>query len=269
MHLIINSECTLIPKQVKPQISEGTVLLNLLSCLGYETTNPPLADLLRRTSHLDGDWIILSPFHYQATHNDAFITAMGKELKLEKSEAKFWFHVFKEYLESEGMILYYYEAELWLLQAPKAPPLKAKPVYQLAKESLMAELAQLDSTLFWQKFVTESQMLFASKPNQTGMNSLWPWGNARIVHKKDKIICTDESFLPFAKELSTKVNLYSPKIRLKEQDILLISRYSDLSESHQEELKKLPVHWHWNNTAYVCKADNWLIDLWRKWTHAY
>jgi hypothetical protein len=282
MHLIINSECNSIPQGVKFRDSQGSALLNLLSCLGYNPVNPPLADLLRRAYRFDevldvsaklndvGEhWLVLTPIHWQATHNDALITALGKDLALQEVDAQFWFNLFAEYLTSEEMTLFYHNAQTWLLYAPNSPPLKAKPPHQLLSQSLMPELAQLDQTLFWQKFITESQMLLASKPNQTLMNGLWPWGNALLSKKKITAICVDEAFLPIAHQIASQVSVYHSNLRLKEQDIILITEFSKLSESHQEELKKLPVHWYWNNVAYNSNVDSWFIYLWRKLIHAY
>lgn len=268
MYLIINSECSSIPERIKPLASEGCALLNLLHCLGYDANNPPLGDLLRRAYNLDGEWIVLSPIHWQATHNDALIMAVGKDLALQDADARLWFELFEEYLAAEDMRLHYHNAETWLLHDPQRRPLNAKPVHQLLRKSLMPELAQLDQSLFWQKFITESQMLFASKPNQSSINGLWPWGNAQLTEKKTAAICADEAFLTLAQQCSSQVILYHPEVKLKEQKILLVSDYSVLSKQHQEELEKMHVHWYWNNIAYSGSANNWLIRLWRKLIHA-
>ncbi|MFJ1267535.1 hypothetical protein ACD661_03070 [Legionella lytica] len=268
MHLVINSECRSIPEGVKLLSSEGTALLNLLCCLGYEPTDPPLGDLLRKVHQLDGDWLIVSPVHWQASHNDALILAVGEDLELKESEIKPWFELFANYFAEEGMTLHYHNAETWLLQDHKQRPLKAKPVYQLVNKSLMPELAQLDEKLFWQRFVTESQMLFASKPNSSAANGLWPWGNAKLTESKIMAICADATFLPLAKQCSSSVTLYSPEVNLKEHGVVLVSEYSVLSERHQEELTKRPVQWYWNNTAYGSHSDNWFTRIWRKLIHA-
>ncbi|MGC1182848.1 hypothetical protein [Legionella sp.] len=267
MYLIINSECNFIPQEVQPLTSSGTALLNLLYCLGYDAQNPPLADLLRRVYSLQGNWLVLSPVHWQATHNDALIVATGKDLELQEDETKLWFDLFSDYLGAEGWRLYYHDAETWLLCDRENHPLKAKPPQQLLGKSLMSELTQLDHTLFWQKFITESQMLFASKPNQSGVNGLWPWGNAKLIDKTITI-CADEFFLSMAKMCGTNVTKYSPSIKLKEQQILLLTEFSILSEQHQEELKKLVVHWYWNNIAYTSSNSSWFIRLWRKIIYA-
>lgn len=264
MYLIINSECNSISDGVKPLVSEGTALLNLLHCLGYDTDDPPLADLLSKFYHVPGDWLVLSPIQCQATHNDALITAAGRSLEVQEADAQSWFSVFSDYFAAEGMKLHYHDEKTWLLHDPQKHPLKAKPAHRLLNKSLVPELAGLDQTLFWQKFITESQMLFASQPNHSMMNSLWPWGSAKLADKKDTVICADEYFLPSAKLCSVNVNLYSPSIKLKEQHIVLINDRSVLSAQHLHELKKLSIDWYWNDTAYASNWGNWFTRLWRR-----
>ncbi len=268
MDVIINSECQVVPEQNNEIPTAGNALLYLLNCLGYDPHDPPLADLLRKFHHLEGDWLLLSPVNWQATHNDAFIAAVGKELQWSEAEAKSWFEIFEDYFATEGMSLYYHEAENWLLHDPLQRPLKAKPVYQLLGKSLMPELAQLDQDLFWQKFFTETQMLLASRPHHSLVNGMWPWGNAKLDAKKSKAICVDDYFLPVAQQCSANVTLYNPKVKLKEYSILLFNEFSTLSQEHQEELKKLPVQWYWNNTMYSSNNNKWYKRLWRKLFHA-
>jgi hypothetical protein len=269
VYLILNAECPSIPEHAISLVSEGSASLNLLSALGYDTENPPLADLLRRLHGLEGDWLVVSPIHWQATHNDALIIATGKELQLSESESKSWFTVFADYFREEGMTLHYHDAETWLLHDAKQRPLKAKPVHRLLSRSLMPELAQLDPTLFWQKFITESQMLIASKTTPSDINGLWPWGNAKLTEPQKISICADEQFLSLAQQCSIKACLYDSSIKIKEQQILLINDFAMLSEPHQQELKKLNAHWYWNNVAYTSGNHNWFTRLWRKLTHAH
>ena len=76
MDVVINSECNAIPEERKPLVTRKEMHC-LIFCfvLVMMPTDPPLADLLRRYHNLDGDWLVLSPVHWQATHNDAMIVA--------------------------------------------------------------------------------------------------------------------------------------------------------------------------------------------------
>ncbi|CAM3084691.1 Uncharacterized protein conserved in bacteria [Legionella steigerwaltii] len=269
MHVVIDSECHSIPEQAGLLTAEGNVLLNFLLSLGYAPDNPPFADLLRQHHHLEGEWFVLTPVHWEATHNDAMIVTLARNLQFEESESRAWFDLFSEYLAEEETTLFYHDAGTWLLSNNKKYSLNAKPPHHLLHQSLMPELIQLDNTMHWQKFITESQMLFASRPNQSLINGLWVWGNSKLDEKKTTNICVDEHFFPFAQLCSTHVTLYRPGITLKDYQILLLSEFSSLSDQHQEELKMMPVHWYWNNTAYSMSTGSWYARLWRKLIHAY
>lgn len=268
MNVLINSECSIVPEGAKLLTSEGNILLNFLFALGYNPSDPPYGDLLKTYYKLEGEWVILSLVHWEATHNDAMIVSLNNELQLQEPGAKSWFHLFSEYLAEEGNVLHYHDNETWLLSNNQQHPLNAKPVHHLLNRSLMPEIMQLSKTMYWQKFLTESQMLFASKPNRSLINGLWVWGNAKLKKLKPISICADEQFFSLAQICSPKVTLYNPLLKLKNYQIILLTEFSILSNEHQEELKKLPLDWFWNNVAYRINSGSWYSCLWRKLIHA-
>lgn len=269
MDIIINSECNFIPDESTPLVTQGKGILNFLVSLGYDSIDPPIADLLSRVNNLKGDWLILSPIHWQATHNDAMIVATGKELQLKEAHSKYWFQLYADYLAVENMTLYFHDHETWLLCSDNKPSLKAKPVHQIVNLSLMPELAQLDSTMYWQKFFTESQMFFATQKNDSTLNGVWLWGGAHLHDKKTIAVCADKQFMTIAQICSSNVTLYSPSVSFNQFQILLISDMDSLSKQHQEQLKNISVRWYWNNTAYIRSDLNWFTRLWRSLTHAH
>lgn len=269
MDVIINAECNSIPGDCKLLPFQKEAALNLLMCLGYDPVDLPLADLLRRSHNLEGNWIILSPVHWQASHNDAMITATGAELHLSEEEAKNCFKIYSEYLAADGITLFYHNADTWLLCTENKPALKAKSVYQILNHSLMPELAALDTTMYWQKFFTESQMFFATHHNNSALNGIWAWSDAQLIARKQIPICADEHFLPLAKICSSNIIPYSSTVKLKEFKILLLNDFNSLSAVHQEEIKKIPAHWYWNNSAYTRSDRNWFTRFWRNLTHAH
>lgn len=269
MDVIINTECPTVPDNVQLLTSEGQAVLNLLVSLGYDPLNPPLGDLLRSTHNLEGDWIVLSPIHWQAGHNDAMIIATGDDLQLSEDESKSWFELLFNYFHEDGMVSYYHDANTWLLHVDNKPPLNAKSVYKIIHQSLMPELAVLDSSMYWQKLFTECQMFFASQTNTTALNGVWAWGGAKLTAKKSMTICADEQFIDMARVCSDHVSLYDPSIRLDDFQIILITEFSVLSLEHQQELLKIPAHWYWNNTAYAYYKPNWFTRIWRSLTHAH
>jgi hypothetical protein len=269
MNVLINADCESIPLGAKELATQGSVLLNLLACLGHDTANPPLADLLKQHYQLESDWLILSPVQWQASHNNAMIAALGTELELDEAQWKLLFHSFSEHLRIDGMALYYHAPYTWLLSAGHKSRLNAKPVQQILNKSIMLELAQMDETLYWQKFLTESQMFFAAQHADSTVNGVWLWGNGVLGDKKEIRICTDPSFLELAQRCSTKVSTYHPDRSLKDFDILLLNDTSMLSQTHQEQLNKTAAHWYWNNVGYDNPHVPWFTRLWRSLIHAH
>ncbi|STY29380.1 Uncharacterized protein conserved in bacteria [Legionella wadsworthii] len=269
MHVVIDSDCSSIPDGINPFNSEGNALLNFLLSVGYDPVNPPLAELLKRHHNLEGQWLIMTPIHWEATHNDAMIVAWGKDLQLSQPEAKSWFDLFSQYFAEENALLYFHDSETWLLCRDNQVSIEAKPPHHLLHQSLMPELAKLDKTMFWQKFITEVQMFFASQANQSVANGLWVWGGGKLKDKIPINICVDEHYYPIAQIVSNQVTLYRPEIKLKDQQILLLKDFSMLSARHQEELSSISVQWFWNNVAYSTAPHRWYVRLWRKLIHAH
>ncbi len=269
MDVIINAECTTIPKETKSSLSQGSALLNFLACLNYDTSNPPLADVLAQHHRLEGDWLILNPVQWEASHNNVILSAFGKDLGLDELEFKTLFHGFSDYLMSTGMALYYHDSYTWLLSSNHKSLLKAKPLYHMLNKPLFVELAQMDETMHWQKFLTESQMFFSSHHNQSLVNGVWLWGGGILKDKKNIRIATDQHFLPIAQLCSTAVSLYESTRSLNDFDLLLLGDISVLSKTHQEQLEKMTVRWHWNNLSYEYSPISWFTRLWRNLVHAH
>lgn len=269
MDVIIDTTCSNVPANTEVLTSQGSAVLNLLVRLNYDSLNPPLADLLRLSHHLEGDWFVVNPIHWEASHNDVLIVAAGSELNLEEAEARYWFDLLSAFLVSEGMTLYYHDKDTWLLCNPGKPVINAKPVYQITNHSLMPELAQLDATMYWQKLFTECQMFFASQPNTSLINGVWVWGGAQLEDKQSVPICADNHFLSLARVCSKDVTPYSSAIDLKQFQIILLNDFTNLSPQHQEEITKMSARWYWNNLAYNQSSPNWFTRIWRSLTHAH
>lgn len=269
MNVIINSDCEAKPQRATLLSSEGQPALNFLVALGYDALNPPLADLLAYVHHLDGDWCILSPIYWQASHNDAMIMATDNDIGVDESEMQLWFARLQDYLSEEGMSLHYYSAYIWLLRMDKQPALNAKSVTHMLNRSLMPELAQLDASMYWQKFFTECQMFFASHSTQPSVNGVWAWGNGKLATKKNVAICTDVQHSLMAQACSDNVTIYSPALALKQFEFILLKDLSVLSTEHQNELTNTSACWYWNNIAYNQSKSNCFTRIWRLLTHAH
>lgn len=268
MIVVIDSDIDVIPNESKEIPTYGMALLNMLRGLGYDAESPPLADLLQRQYNLEGEWAIVSPIHWQASHNDALIVAVGKELALTQEESQKWFRLFDDFFAEEGMLMQYHTPDLWLISISNKPALNAKPAYLLRQRSLLPQLATLDDSLYWQKFITESQMLLASLPNNGTFNGVWVWGNTKPSMTPTLKVCADNAFFETASLAALRTTLYTPSIRLKDYQMLVLSDMSQLSDAHQQELKQLSVSWYWNNVACHQPKTNCLKRFWRHFIHA-
>jgi hypothetical protein len=223
MDIIINSILSEAPEGCTALATHGNFFSNLFACLGdpkadSQLIHPenycPVADLLRRYHNLEGDeWLIASPIHWQATHNDAMIMASGEALQLYEEESRLWFAAFKDYLSADNINVHYHDPVTWLLQCPGRPAISSKPVYSLHHQSMMSELKQLDPSLFWARFMTDMQMFFSSHPLNRSrkadrflINGVWVWGGGTLVAPQSiPLVCYDSELLTLAGLLSTKV----------------------------------------------------------------
>lgn len=251
-----------IREQVLPSL--GTAALNLLESLEYSTSNPPLAALLKAYHQLEGEWVIVSPIRWEATHNDAQIVAFGEALDVKEQD----FQSYAHYLAEAGHSLFYHSPVLWLLRVDGAPPLHAKPVHQLLGKPLMPELLELDSSMYWQKYITESQMFFAAKMQDSAINGVWLWGSAPLT-PKTTALCVDATCYPLAQHAQAPVTLYNPELSLKAFPILLIKDLNSLSQAHKKQLKGMHSTYYWNNIAYINSKPHFLHQLWRYLFHAH
>lgn len=268
MIILIDTDCKAVPTDSKPLPGTASTLLNLLLALEYDPASPPLAALLKGLHGLEGDWAVVSPVLWQATHNDVLILAAGDSLDLKPDEAAQCFAMLADFFSTDGMTMYYHSPGTWLVNLANKPRLQAKPVHQLLNSSLMPQLAALDASLYWQKVHTECQMLFASVSNQSQINGVWIWGNGALTPRPTTTIYAAKSFLQVAESSQAKAVLYDPALPLKDCDLLLLDNLSELSPSHQHELGKLATSWYWKNTAYQQVPQNSLQRLWRKLFHA-
>ena len=264
MDVVINAQLREVREDNAAVIPPGNFYHIILSCLGYPNEAPPVADLLRRYHGLEGKWLIASPIHWQATHNDAMIIASGDALDLTEEESYQLFEDFKAFVAADNIALHYHDAHTWLIQCVDKPPINAKPPHTILHHSLMSELKMLDDTHFWQSFITENQMFFSSHPLNKErcsypINGLWFWGEGELGAPTDRpFIYAEESLRRLATLLSTNVSMYEPSIKYVKNNMLL---FEGLQQNElailQTQLQKNTVHWHWNNIAYYSKRKRW------------
>lgn len=289
MDVVINDDIDAVPEGYTPTQTHGNFYHNILACLAYPIDAPPVADLLRRHHGLEGDWLIASPIHWQATHNDAMIVASGHELKLSTEESRVWCAELAAFSAFVDIKLHYHDASTWLLQRDGKPKIIARPVHTLHHQSMMPELKKLDETLFWQRYITENQMFFSEHPlnkarkESYSINGLWLWGGGNLHERGHKtLVCANEGLQKLATLLSTSVSSYQsgkmPNSRgltagssldAKSMDpafaadsVLLFDTLNEHERAAlQTQLQKNTVHWYWNNVAYTSKPKSWWSRL--------
>lgn len=280
MNVVINANAPdSLPPSGNPLVHHGNFYHHLLNCLGFPEEKPPVAALLRQVMHFppEGHWLIASPVHWQVTHNDAFIEATGDSLGLSEEEGRAFFEVFAQYFrEEDTFCLQYCNASTWFLQYGDKPAIRARPVAAMLHRSIMPELAALDTTLYWQRVFTESQMLLNSTPLNGArhpfpiINGVWFWGDGTLPLAGQKPMIADAASFPIANALSSAASLYdvgmNPK-RLAKDTTLLFQRVSEETLSGlQHHLKKHTVRWYWNNRAYVSHQQRWFSPFSRHFT---
>ena len=278
MDIIINADIISIPDGAVQIPQQANFYHNILTCLDTpyaylrqtvpkadEASYPPIATLLSRYHGLKGDWLIMSPLHWEATHNDAMITALGYELQLSNQESQQWFDVLSDFLAPLHYTLYYHDAYTWLIQCPNQPRITAKPICKLLHQSIMPELKSLDDTLFWQRFITETQMFLGSHPLNKArkglhpINGVWVWGGGPLgMPVQTPLVCNHPNLLQLGTLLSTHV-IHGPVPQKPAKNSVLL--FNELSQSDrlllQDQLQSYTVRWYWNNMAYLTKRKRW------------
>lgn len=271
MDVVVNGTKDTVPVRSKPLIGHGNYYSNFLVCLGCDSLSLPLADLLRRYHQLEGLWLIASPIHWEATHNDAMIVALDSELELTEKESRLWFAEIKEFLKADSFDPVYHNSDLWLLKIDDKPAIRSKSVYSMLHQSMMPVLHTLDSTFYWQRLITELQMFLSAhqlnskRENKFPINGLWFWGEGKFnIPGNRPIVTDDEELLSLASSTSSPISRLTPATVFEKDHLLIINNPQQIELCNLEEkIKKNAVHWYWNNVAYSCEPNHWWSSLWR------
>lgn len=244
----------------------GRFYENLLLGMGYTAQNMPVGDLLRQYHHLEGQWLVVSPITWQATHNDAVIQAPTAEAALSEDEARSYYDAFAEFASHDGLTTHFHDQSIWLIECTQRPAIQTKSLHDMIGLSMLPELQTMDATLYWQRFLTEVQMLFSghaqNKHRRTmPINGVWLWGSGVLEKPTNRTIFSQEKYAPWARLLSTNVTQSTASIR--EHSMLLLA---DDLVCHERDIHRVmnrsKVCWYWNNTSYVTKPKFWLFRLW-------
>lgn len=245
-------------------------LPNFLSCLGFNEEQLPLGGLLQGYHQLaDGKWLVATPIHWQATHNDAMIIAAGRDLALTEEASRFWFAEIAAFLSADGIKLHYHDANTWFFNMDNKPDIHSKSPHLMLHQSMMPILNTLDKTLYWQRLLTELQMFISghhnppSLENQLSMNGLWFHGNEPFSIPASRSILTNDEHLLAC--FPNKIEPLTLDKKINKQALLMIQNdKKNTITDVQEYLRGYTVRWFWNNTAYKTqklRCWNWLLKV--------
>ena len=150
----------------------------------------PVLKALKKNPNLPpnfpGAWLIVSPVHWEATHNNAMMVAAGVGLELSDEASKKLYTAFAAFLAEDNMQLHYCNAETWLLLCERETAPKTQPLHIALQSSMHALLADLKSTPFWLRFMTESQMFLSGQVQADAaypVNGVWVWPAVRAKRR--------------------------------------------------------------------------------------
>lgn len=257
MDVVIHANCPLtgIPKQ--PIKGYGHAYLHLLKCLGYGDNEYPVGEWLRLYHGLEGKWLVVTPIHWQASHNDVVLLACGASMNGTEVQMRQAFDVFSVFAAEAGVRVHYHDPYTWLLHCDDKPTIHALPPYVLLQQSIFSSIQSLDPTLYWQRFITEVQMLFAQHLSPSSqINGVWIWGEGALKAASDRPVWVSR---PHQLEMASLLSNHVQSGEEKEKVTLLW--FESLSpEAHSSlctQLKPYAVNWYWDNLAYHTKKSSW------------
>ncbi|MBA2656096.1 MAG: hypothetical protein H0U70_03830 [Tatlockia sp.] len=269
MDVIINGERNGIPTDSNPLNRQTDYYQNILLSLGYEAEYLPLAALLKLYHHLPGKWLIASPVHWEASHNDAMLVASGKELDLSDNESHLWFTEIADFLKADDFTPVYYDAQTWLFKVDDKPEITSQTLDTIMHKSLMPVFDTLDSSFFWPRLITELQMYLSAHPLNSkrqglAINGLWFWGEGDFVLKNSKpLITDDEILLEHAAITGENLSPLTLETRFSKDALVIIKDPSQLELSNlTEKIKNFTVNWYWTNCSYSSRPAHWWSRIW-------
>lgn len=255
MDVVINSDCSVSPDPKYLLSGYSSYYLNIFKCLHYADETIPLGAILSSNHGFQGQWLVVTPIFWQATHNDAMILACDSKLNLQEKEARALFDKFSDFVKESGMRAYFHDAYTWLLQCDGKPSIQSIPPHRLLHQSFFPYLKALDPSLFWQRFITEIQMLFIG---QAKVNGIWIWGNGDRPDPVNRFILVNNSKThAFARLLSQHVDYLTHEEPTKRALLLFDSLDKEEEALLLAKLSHFNVNWYWNNVAYCSRAKSW------------
>ncbi len=264
MDIVVNADKKELPTESIKTGRQANYYQNILECLGYAPEHLPLANLLKLYHQLAGRWIIASPVHWEATHNDAMLIAAGNELKLSDEESRLWFTEVADFLKADGFTPVYHDAGTWLFNTDSKPEINSQSLPTLLHQSLMPVFSSLDNSFYWQRLITEMQMYLSAHPlnlkrPNLPVNGLWFWGEG-ICDLQSKAIISDD---PVLLSNGSAIESLASTTSFNKDQLIIINDPKQIELCRlAEKIKQYKVNWYWNNCSYSCQPTSWWSRLW-------
>ncbi len=261
MHVVVNSIKEDVPVGSESLNGQKNYHHNILLCLGYKPDNLPLANFLALYQQLPGRWLVASPIHWQATHNDAMIVANGQELELTEQESRLWFSEVAQFLHADQFTPVFHDAHTWLFKIDDKPQITSQSPLTILHQSIMPILTRLDTSFYWQRLITELQMYLTAHPlnekrqPKLAINGLWFWGEAEFSFSGNRTVVTDDEVLL---NHTHQFSPLTPMTVIKKNHLVIINDPKQIEFCNlTAKMRKNKVHWYWNNLAYCTKVSWW------------
>lgn len=263
MDVVVNDSKEHPPAGSEPLVGQENYYQNILVGLGFKSENLPLAKFLSLYHHLpEGQWLVASPIHWEATHNDAMIVATGSGLDLDDSESRLWFAEVARFLQDDHFEPFFHDGQTWLFRINGKPQITSRPVQSMLHQSIMPTLNSLDSSLYWQRLITELQMYLSAHPlnlqreNKLPINGLWFWGEGEFkIIEKRPAATDDEKLLNLG---LAEISALTSETIIEKNHLIIINDQKEIELCHlNDKISKNKVHWYWNNLAYSTRATHW------------
>lgn len=272
MKFVVNDTVATLPSRAVVHTATRSFWTNALMALGFDAPYLPLAALLKQVHGLQGTWMLASPVHWVAGHNDAVISACGEMLLRHEGHARIWFAEISQFLAQDGISMVFHDANTWLVRVDDKPVWQAPDVHCMLDKSFSEVLSSMEKDAYWLRLLTELQMFCSHHPLNTksgelSVNGLWFWGAASLPAGLDKKIMTDSLAL---QAIFPDSLVLSPAARFTGDLTVIIEtltpEYLRLLDNYNQKNTCL---WYWNNTAYLRSPRFWWSRLREHFTHAY
>jgi hypothetical protein len=134
----------------------------------------------------DEFWLRADPVHLLARRDRLTLVDPGI-LNTSAEEAQELTSLLNRHFAADGLLFHAPRPERWYLRAPGTPRLATRELSQAAGRDVAGALPTGEDSLYWQRTLTEIQMLLHEHPvnqrrearNELPINSVWLWGGGR------------------------------------------------------------------------------------------